>query len=212
MEIKQRCTETVIIVKLANGKCKILRALLDSGCTKTIILREFTEQGNRIKLPPSQQITYKTYGGRFRSNCIANVQLKFIEFAQYKHNVFNCEVQVDELKRRSETKYDIVIGTDLMNDLNIVLDFADNQITMGKGKENDAIPMKELDVIDIAATQVIHNMHIDSYSPMLQQEEERQRKILDADYSKEDIDAMVKELDITEGLKIKLKYMLNNHE
>ena len=62
MEIKQRCTEAVVIVKLANGKCKVLRALLDSGCTKTMILKEFTEQGNRKHLPPEQQITYKTYG------------------------------------------------------------------------------------------------------------------------------------------------------
>ena len=38
MPYKQRCTETVIMIKMSNGKCKALRALLDSGCTKTIIL------------------------------------------------------------------------------------------------------------------------------------------------------------------------------
>ena len=39
MSYKQRCTETVIMIKMSNGKCKALRALLDSGCTKTIILK-----------------------------------------------------------------------------------------------------------------------------------------------------------------------------
>ena len=52
MSYKQRCTETVIMIKMSNGKCKALRALLDSGCTKTIILKQFTEQSNRIYLPP----------------------------------------------------------------------------------------------------------------------------------------------------------------
>ena len=39
MSYKQRCTETVIMIKMSNGKCKALRALLDSGFTKTIILK-----------------------------------------------------------------------------------------------------------------------------------------------------------------------------
>ena len=73
MSYKQRCTETVIMIKISNGKCKTLRALLDSGCTKTIILKQFTEKSNRTYLPPDQQVKYKTYGGYFTSSLVANM-------------------------------------------------------------------------------------------------------------------------------------------
>ena len=46
-------------------------------------------------------------------------------------------------------------------------------------------------------------------NPILQSEEERQRRILDADYSTVDIDAMVNGLDIAKSSKTKLKQTLN---
>ena len=55
-------------------------------------------------------------------------------------------------------------------------------------------------------------MHAEVDSPLLQIEEERQSKILEAGYSKVDIDAMVKGLDISNNLKNKLKYMLLKHD
>ena len=116
MSYKQRCTETVIMIKMSNGKCKALRALLDSGCTKTIILKQFTEKSNRIYLPPDQQVKYKTYGGYFSSSLVANIKFNFVEFDMYRDRAVEYEVQVDGLQKRSKTKYDIIIGTDLMND------------------------------------------------------------------------------------------------
>eukprot|EP00537_Pseudo-nitzschia_pungens_P008179 CAMPEP_0172361958 /NCGR_PEP_ID=MMETSP1060-20121228/5701_1 /TAXON_ID=37318 /ORGANISM="Pseudo-nitzschia pungens, Strain cf. cingulata" /LENGTH=75 /DNA_ID=CAMNT_0013084363 /DNA_START=134 /DNA_END=357 /DNA_ORIENTATION=- len=44
--------------------------------------------------------------------------------------------------------------------------------------------------------------------PILQKEEERQSRILDADYSKVDIDTMVNDLEITEASKEALKTTL----
>ena len=46
-------------------------------------------------------------------------------------------------------------------------------------------------------------------SPILQQQEDRQRRILDADYSKVDIDDMVNGLDIAKATKAKLKQTIN---
>ena len=145
MSYKQQCTETVIMIKMSNGKCKALRALLDSGCTKSIILKQFTEQSNRIYLPPDQQVKYKTYGGYFTSTLVANVQLKFVEFDMYRDRSIEYEVQVNRLQRRSKTKYDIIIGTGLMNDLDISLSFSTNQISIDKGELQDSIPMRLMD-------------------------------------------------------------------
>ena len=55
-------------------------------------------------------------------------------------------------------------------------------------------------------------MHTEFDSPSLQTEEERQSKILEADYSKVDIEAMVKGLDIPNDLKEKLKTVLLKHD
>ena len=34
-------------MKLENGEGKMIRALLDSGCSKTIVLKEFTQKNRR---------------------------------------------------------------------------------------------------------------------------------------------------------------------
>lgn len=43
-ENKQRFAENVIMVKKPNGKGQRLRVLFDSGCSKTIILKMFTDK------------------------------------------------------------------------------------------------------------------------------------------------------------------------
>ena len=53
---------------------------------------------------------------------------------------------------------------------------------------------------------MIYNLHTNS--SLQQQEEEHQQKILDTDYSKVNIDAMVEELGVTVGTKAKLKETL----
>ena len=53
---------------------------------------------------------------------------------------------------------------------------------------------------------MIYNLHTDLR--LLQQEEERQQKILDADDSKVNIDKMVEELDVAAETKAKLKETL----
>ena len=68
--------------------------------------------------------------------------------------------------------------------------------------------MKSLGIISDADTcNMIYDLH--TTIPILQEEEERQGKILDADYSKVDIDGMVNGLDIARATKTKLKQTLN---
>ena len=55
-------------------------------------------------------------------------------------------------------------------------------------------------------TCVIYDLHVDS--PILQTEEKRQGKLLDANYTKADIDDMVKALDIPRETKRKSKHCL----
>ena len=98
-----------------------------------------------------------------------------------------------KLINHNNSKYDIIIGSDLMSDLNIDLRYSEEQITWGNPASNDeydSIPMKELGILNDKDTcQQIYDLHTDSL--LLQQEEERQSKILDADYTKVNINSIV---------------------
>ena len=188
------------MVKDENGKGMMLRALLDSGCSRTIILKQFTNRKNRRLLPEKDKIKYTTYGGYFTSDSVAAISFKLIEFNSYKEKLINYEVQVDSVQQRKNTKYDIIIGSDLMNDLGINLNYSDNAIVIKTKDIFDSIPMKTLGATqNIETCNLIYDLHVDS--PILQTEEKRQGKLLDANYTKVDIDDMVKDLDVPRETK-----------
>ena len=132
------------MVKGKNGKGTMPRALLDSGCSKTIILKEFTDKDNQRTLNENKSMIYKTYGDYFTSNAVASISFKLIEFNSYKNKLINYKVQVDSVQRRKDANYDIIIGLDLMNDLNIDLSYSENSIPIGQEGKYDQIPMKRL--------------------------------------------------------------------
>ena len=59
----------------------------------------FTDKNKRNRLSYMNTTTYKTYGGYFRSSCLASVQFKFIEFELLKDRLIEYEMQVDELQQ-----------------------------------------------------------------------------------------------------------------
>ena len=92
-----RYADICIMVKDDKGKAKMLRALLDSGCSKSIILREFTSKSRRRILDEKDHVRYKTYGGYFTSSAVASVPFKLIEFNTYKDKLINYKFQVDSV-------------------------------------------------------------------------------------------------------------------
>ena len=71
--------------------------------------------------------------------------------------------------------------------------------------------MKEMgSVHDRESYDMLHSMYTDS--PLLQEAEERQDKMMDCNYSKVDIDAMVVDLDINNSNKQQLKKTLRKFE
>ena len=148
----------------------------------------------RTQLEEKDQIKYETYGGHFTSSAVASVFLKFIEFNKYKEKLINYKFQVDENNRSKDSKYDMIIGTDLMSDVGIDLLLTEGRIRMGSSPdEHDYIPMKTLGMLsDLKTCNIIYDMHASSV--ILREEEERQSKILDANYSKVDIDAMMNKI------------------
>ena len=72
------------MVKDHNGKGTMLQALLDSDCSRTIILKQFTNKSNQRLLPDKDKIKFTTYGGYFTSDSVAAISFKLIEFNSYK--------------------------------------------------------------------------------------------------------------------------------
>lgn len=85
------------MMKNSKGKAMALQVLLDSGCSKSIILKKFTCNSNCRRLDEKDHIEYEAYGGYSTSASVASVAFKLIEFNTYKHKLINYKVQVDEI-------------------------------------------------------------------------------------------------------------------
>jgi hypothetical protein len=58
---RRRYSEMCVQVIDSEGRGRMLRALLDSGCSKSIILKQFTEKKRRTKLMGRDRVEYATY-------------------------------------------------------------------------------------------------------------------------------------------------------
>ena len=169
-----------------------LRGLLDSGCSKTIVLKKFTTNLDRN----SKAVKYQTYGGQMTSTATSNVEMKLIGFSSSKTIKFPC--QVDRKTYSKEALYDIILGSDFMEALGVDIWYSKHCITW----DGETIPLKPAGTLDNEAVRkALYFAH--TQSPLLQEVEAQHQQILDADYSKVDLVAMVDELEISPGSRRK---------
>ena len=91
--------------------------------------------------------TYETYGGHFTSSSVALVAFKLVEFNKNKDLLINYKFQVDKVNKSKDSKYDMVIGNDILYDLQIDLLYSEERIRLGSPNnpfEYNSITMKEL--------------------------------------------------------------------
>ena len=97
----------------------------------------------------------------------------------------------------------MIIGSDIMESEGIDILYSDHVMI----RDGVRVPLKlQGELSDGRYCERLYNMHTDS--PILQQMEERQGRILDANYTKVDIDEMVDGLDIRGSSKKALKSTL----
>lgn len=187
----------------SNGKGQMVRALLDTGCSKSIILKKFKERERRTELPDEKKTVYTTYGGQFVSKSAASVGFRLVEFENNNEITIEHEFQVDEHHDHKQTKYDMIIGSDLLWNMGVDISYSRERVEW----LDDFIPLKELNTLaDPEMCEMLYSIHTDS--PLIKKMEERTDRIFDADYSAVDIPAMVNELDISESSKRKLQTIL----
>ena len=66
----------------------------------------------------------KVYIASFTSSYVVTIASRLVEFDKNKDLLINFESQVDKVHNSKDSKYDMIIGSDIMNNLNIDLLFS----------------------------------------------------------------------------------------
>ena len=154
----------------SKGKTQPIQCLLNTGCSKSIILKKFTESKRRTKQRKEDQVRYTTWGGSFDTHCKASVGFRLVEFEQKGKQTIEYKFQVNGTKypEGKEPKYDMVIGNELLWNMGMVIDFKNETLDW----DGDKIPLKINGAIqDKEVCQMLYSMHTDA--PIIQEAEER---------------------------------------
>ena len=180
-------TEVIVEIQDRHGERQPIRCLLDTGTSATIVLREFVEKGRAKGYKNPTPTKWSTMGGTFTTKRKALLEFKLPKFSTNKTVEWVCHV--DETTAVTKAQYDMIIGTDLMSSLGIDIQFGSKIICW----EDVSIPMKTRGTVNNdAIAQYLYAVATDT--PLLQEAEARQKRILDADYEAVDIDGYVASL------------------
>jgi transposase InsO family protein len=199
-------TEVIVEIKDRHGETVPIRCLLDTGTSATIILREYVAKGKKKGFKEPQLTKWSTMGGVFTTKRKALLEFKLPEFSTNKTVEWVCHV--DETTTPEKAQYDMIVGTDLMTVMGLDIQFSCKKICW----EDVEIPMKQRGTVNNdAIAQYLYNVAADT--PLLREAENRQKRILDADYTAVDIDGFVATLShLNDDEKRKLARTLNKHK
>jgi hypothetical protein len=133
-------------------------------------------------------VTWKTLGGRFTTHRHAKIQFAFPELSDKK--TISWVVHVDQHTHPNTAMYDMIIGMDCMCSLGIYVNTDEKVITW----EGNSIPLRERGKLqEPGLLHYLYSLIIDA-PPVLIEAEQRQSRILVANYDKIDPDIYVKGL------------------
>jgi hypothetical protein len=173
----QNTADIIVKIKNRDGTVVPIRALLDTGTTSTIILREFVGKG-RARTNTKKRTKWKTLGGTFTTNYESLLDFKFPEISTSK--VVTCKAHVDDKTSSKEAAYDLIMGMDLIAFIVITLDCDQRCIRWG-GTE---VPLKTRATLN--DNEILHMLYHAANEPdILQEAEKRQHLILYTDFRKD---------------------------
>jgi hypothetical protein len=183
----QYTADIVVEIKNRDDTVVPMRALLDTGTTATIILREFVGKG-RAHINTKKRTKWKTLGGTFTTNYESLLDFKFPELSTSK--VATWQAHVDDKTSSKEAAYDMIMGMDLMTSIGITVDC--EQICIRWCGTEIALKTRAT----LNNDERLHMLYNAANEPdILQEAEKRQNRILDADYRKVEVYPFVQELE-----------------
>ena len=193
-------------IRTGEGEIVPIRALLDTGTSSTLVLRQFVPKRQISRYKKANKTHWGTLGGTFSTKRKGMVDFRFPELDDKKIITWVCHV--DDTHTREDLSYDMIIGMDLMTELGICVDTKDKVVVWN----DHTTPLRERGAISdhAAIMEAVHHMAMEP--PLPQQAEARQKDILDADHSQVDIDTHVDSLEkLTPEQKTRLKHVLKGH-
>jgi hypothetical protein len=164
-----------------------MRALLDTGTTSTIILRECVGKG-RARTHTKKRTKWKSLGGTFTTNYESLLNFKFPELSTSK--VVTWQAHVDDKTSSKEAAYDMIMCMDSTTSIAITVDCEERCIRWG-GTE---IPLETRATLN--DDEILHMLYNAANEPdILQEAEKRKNRILYADYRKVEVDIFAQELE-----------------
>jgi hypothetical protein len=127
--------DIIVEIKNRDGTVVPIIALLDTGTTSTIILREFLVKGI-ARTNKKKRTKWKTLGGTFTTNYETLLDFKFPEISTSK--VVTWQAHVDDNTSSKEAAYGIIMSMNLMKSIVITVYYEKRCIRWG-GTE---IPLK----------------------------------------------------------------------
>jgi Reverse transcriptase (RNA-dependent DNA polymerase)/Aspartyl protease len=194
------------VVELENEEGNIvpIRALLDTGTSSTIVLNEHVRKGF-VSHHKGHETTWETLGGTFTTRRKGLLEFKLPELTN--NQTVTWVAHVDDHNKRENALYDMIIGMDLMTTIGIYVNTEQKMVIWG----DYSTPLKQRGTMQ-ESTAMEANYHMAKESELLKGAEERQSRILDADYSNVDIDEYVEGVNKLNGdQKLHLKRILKSH-
>ena len=133
--------------------------------------------------------SWHTSHGIFRTEKRGECELSFVEYSLSKRVLIRPDI-VEWDSKDTEPLFDLIIGTETMTRLGIILDFKSKMITIDDVK----LPMRHIN--NLQKPQNRHQIYTNSQylePPVTQSATKRAVEILDANYEKADLPAVVKE-------------------
>ena len=118
----------------------ILRILLDTGASATIILMDAIWGLNGPVLK-EQTTMWNTVGGQLVANLKHEIPFTLSEFSTPKVIQWECHVETKTLRKNAQ--YDMIIGADLLSELRMEINYNTQRIIW----ESIEIPMKEKHIV-----------------------------------------------------------------
>jgi hypothetical protein len=175
----------------SNTHCKqrIVQVLLDSGSNGDLI---FVSKDKPMLLPYSKRLVpqlWNTLNGIFQTQHEAQVELNFFKYSDSKW--FHAESDVVEYNKDSKLQYDLILGTETMKEFGIILNFRDKMITI----DEIILPMRNINNLQGSSIlhAIKHNHSLTMEPQSTPDATQRATRILDAKYSKADLQSVVRD-------------------
>ena len=175
--------------KMVSDK-KTIRVLLDSGSDGDLL---FHEKGTPKQFPYlTRQVpkTWHTSNGDFQTKGKGDIQLKFFQYSNTKKVLVKPDIVEYDGVKVEKPVFDLILGTQTMDELGIILDFKHKMITI----DEIVLPMTAINQMPASKDKVLklNNSLAEPKEPKSTEEAtQRVVRILDANYKKADLQAVV---------------------